>query len=283
MNDNMKNLREAEEFILDLKSHKADKYFSSLATKYVDQLGATPSEEPETDEMSITRMDAKMKAAIFREDAKTKRSKIFGMRGGLAACFVAACFVAAYLLIPGENFMDFFRDDVENPTVAGVYEVVDYEHFAHGRLYGIDGDFLDTDEFWESVPLAPESDTPVGAIRGYTFGEEFSFSDIGRIVALLPPEGWQITFESIDETASVFHFQSDEGNIVYAVLGEPVYDPTQAEFREVIIDQTTAYLLTEPTHSILFFDILGRQVVLSAGENYWDLIALAEFWVGYTP
>lgn len=270
LKDELKNLREAEEFISDLKSYKAERFFKSLAGRYVSTQGTLyrdeqPSEEP--DEFSMLRLDAKMKAAIGREQARAKRGKMFGFRGAAAAAFIAACFIGAYFLVDSENLRDFFNDGANDTYVAGAYEVVEYAAVeSHGDI-----EPFTPDEEEAAAPPDVQQRNGIGCPAPPLNPREFRFGGLDEL-----PEGWRLVGSSIAATSSIFHLESAAGDTVHAVLGEPVYEPEQGNFREIKIGEAPAYLLAEATHSIVFFDFEGLQMVLTAGPDYSDLLELAE-------
>ncbi|MCL2577212.1 MAG: hypothetical protein FWE27_04080 [Defluviitaleaceae bacterium] len=304
MKDELKNLRETEEFITEFKTHQSEQFFKSLAAEYVSEKGEEylrECEELETsseiDDFAILRMDAKFKVSLMRENRETKRSKRFVAWGAVAASFVAVCFVAAYWFTEhgfnlGDSSRELMTQNAARPSVAGAVDIIEE---ADDMYWGMSDAGLwaeaDTDSRIMPAPAAAAG-APVGNELEITADEEPApteplaqaeefLSRFSALASLTAPEGWQILSLSSDVNShnAILHLESASGSIVNVLAGEPVYDPDHGEFREILIDQTPAYILVENTHSILFFNLHDFQMVLSTEHDYNELIELAKFWM----
>ncbi|MCL2223360.1 MAG: hypothetical protein FWB96_00160 [Defluviitaleaceae bacterium] len=330
MKDDFKNLREADQFMGDLKSYKAEQFFKSLAAEYVDEKGAVYQQEREklepADEISVLRLDAKMQVALLREQTvKTSRKRFAGF-GTFAASLVVVCFVAAFLLMHGNPFANIYSEQNAEPAiVAGAAEILEVDAYMFGG--GIEWAMPnvrimeEAEVAWDAdaavaadavaVPDAPSS-APVAG--GGAWVEDSQ--DIWRyvpeeaddcVVFVIPqragmqvPEGWNSEVRvTMDCNEITYRFISSTGSAVSMWQGEPIHDPAQGDFRELLIGETTVYIGTDGAYSILFYNMRsiqrivssGRsdippvdsetevQVVLSTTADYAELIELAEFWL----
>jgi len=225
----------------------------------------------------------------MRENREKKRGKSLFAWGAVAASFVAICFVGAYVLLEdGFNFdispAESTADNAMTPEVAGAYDIIPTEESIFR-----DRSFNDSDSgavYGESPLSTDEEDFPdVRAFSRPADAEAQEQWDAGlsRTNALSPlsaPDGWQIIFRDTDDDTAIYHMESPAGNMVNVVLSaEPIHHPQNDDFREIFIGITPAYLLTEETHSILFFNWNGIQMVLSTAQDFSELLELANFWI----
>jgi len=99
------------------------------------------------------------------------------------------------------------------------------------------------------------------------------------LASIFAPAGWEISYTDHDGDLLIFHLKSHTGSTVVVLAGAPIYDPQYGAFHEIFINHQPAYMLVESTHSILFFDISGLQLILSTAYDHTDLIELAENWI----
>jgi hypothetical protein len=222
-----------------------EKYFKLLAAEYIDEQGAELFSEMNTLDVpddAVKRMDAKIFAAINREKAASRRRR-FTAWGTLAASFIAAMLIAASTLLnaPRENA----PFDATNESI------------------GIATAGAPRDEMLDTAEETNNDREILGAFV---------------LASLTAPDGWRISYVDFDGDVAIYHLESDGGNTVVVLAGEPIYEPRGDEFRQIFINERPAFMRVESSHSILFFDLNGVQFVLSTAHHYEDLIELAEHW-----
>ena len=117
-----------------------------------------------------------------------------------------------------------------------------------------------------------------------TDAEDFHREDLSRDLRGIPipitaPFAWEIISSREWGHEAILHLQSASDSTVTALITSRDYDLISDDFRQIFIYETPAFLLTEETHSQLFLDFLGYQMILSTEGDFVELLELAEFWV----
>jgi hypothetical protein len=188
---------------------------------------------------------------------------------------VVICFVATDITIErGGNFRFFDRYTPIDPIVAGErvdveeFWVSDLPHFHMEADLHLDFDWTDDhpdaelDEFQPRFAMPEMFVTPSPQIR--------------EIAELTPPIGWRVLHTDMDEISAILHLQTETGNNVYALATKADSPAVIGDFREILINDTPTQLLTEDTHSILFFYLNNLRITLSTAHDYNDLLKLAQ-------
>ena len=233
-----------------------DKYFKALAAEYVRVKGAELQRElaeisqNEPDELIIAHMDARINAAIIREKSAAKNRKLFLTWGAMAASLFVVIFSAAL-------YFNYFQNNMTR-----------YESEAGS-----------VGETTASAPAPETSIADAGEVGTSAIEMNIIPPPAFAFISLTAPEGWHIEYIDFDGDVAIYHLLSDMGNRVVVLAGEPIYSNEESDFMEIFIHSKPAYMRVENTHSILFFDMQGYQLVLSTEYEYADLITLAEFWI----
>jgi hypothetical protein len=215
-------------------------FLKSLAAEYVRETGEEFLRECETDAEGFDEKMLDSKMRAALELEKSKSNRNLTRRAATRGLIVASLILVVYMV---SSLFEFSEDNFI--LVQEISDIAEEESIDTGEIM------------------------PAGnALRNFEF------------LAHSLPEGWQIIYTDFDGGATILHLESNTGNSVVVIAGAPIYDdPESGEFRKVYINEQPAFMRTESTHSILFFDMDGLQFVLSTGGEYQELKTLAESWI----
>jgi hypothetical protein len=228
--------------------YDSEGYLKSLAVKYVSETGEEFLRGCETDAEGFDdkMLDTKMRAALELEKSRVSRgiNRRAAMRGLIVASLILVVYMASRLL----DFSEFTQETTDMAEIAQ-----NNESFGGG---------FSSAEDTAAAPMAPGG------------GGSIEF------LAYSLPEGWQLIDIDYDGSVTIFRLESSTGGSVVVLAGEPIYDYETPEFVKVYINEHPAFMRVESRHSILFFDMHGYQLVISANSSdFNELIELAEAWL----
>jgi hypothetical protein len=259
MNDNLKSIYDSEGFL------------KTLAAEYVRENGEKLLTECASDAEGFDdkMLDSKLRAALELE--KSREGGLITRRTAMRGLIVASLILVVYVASTVFDFSTLMENSVmedsggfvntENSTdnLDIMAEAVD-ESSTEAPFFS-----SNMDDAEEVLPFTKDATTTA---RG---GFEFLTHSL--------PVGWQIINTDYDGNAAIFYLESNTGISVTALVTDPIYESDSYEFIKVFINGKPAFIRIESTHSILFFDLDGFQIILSTDSEHKELVALAGEWI----
>jgi hypothetical protein len=235
-----------------------EKLYKQLAAEYTSEKGAEYLREaaelqtsPSFDDLVKRGLDAKMRAALSRENAAQRRNSYVKIFGAIAASFVGVLFVVSIF------FMDRFtgEDEFHAPAVAdgggaaiggAVADIADIEEVA---VADEPAHRQSRDDFRMRSAYEEDSLQPQARTFGVYVIEELELESYGWALPaavsapFTAPQGWEILWQGIENDGLSFTFVNDLYHTVTVEISETAFPSPESDGVLVFSENNVYYRL----------------------------------------